>query len=1171
MLFSPILPTEEGATLRWTGLPGAAAALAIAEAAARHGGLVIAVTGGEQQAYHLEEELRFFAGPDLPVTHFPDTETLPYDPFSPHQEILSDRLAALYRLPTQKHGILIVTVGTLLERLPPRAWLDGRALLLKAGDKLPPHAFRERLVAAGYQSVSEVQTQGEFAIRGALIDVFPMGSQDAYRLDLFDDEVETIRVFDPETQRSTDKVGDIRLLPAREFPTDKEGVETFRRRYREYFPGDPARSKIYSEVSKQLMPGGVEAYMPLFFAPEKGRMATLFDYLPGNSLVIATEDIERALGVEWKQIEERYERYSGNLERPLMKPADLFVAPELAREELALYPQIVIEPPAVIAADALIDTPLPNTAENFDCQPLPAEAEAVRAFVRQIRDPERILFIAESAGRREALLGWLKPLGVLPRLHDNWPQFAADKNRYGIVIGPLQDGLNLRSARVAVIAEAQVFGQRAPVSLRKRGKIRDPETILRDLNDLKLGAPVVHVQHGVGRYRGLIRLDAGGVEAEYLVLEYASRDGGIDGDKLYVPVASLNLIHRYTGAESEAAPLHTLGSERWAKAQAKAKERAADVAAELLQVQARRAAREGMALPVDEADYARFCAGFPFLTTGDQQKAIDAVLADLASSKPMDRVVCGDVGFGKTEVALRAAFAAASAGKQVCVLAPTTLLVQQHEKNFRDRFAQFGDGPFGQPIRIAGLSRLRTAKEQTALLKDLAEGKIDIVIGTHRLLQDDVRFADLGIVIVDEEHRFGVRHKERLKNFRAEVHLLTLTATPIPRTLNMSMAGLRDLSIIATPPASRLAIRTFVAEWDSALVYEACLRELRRGGQVYFLHNEVKDIERFASEIQTLVPEGKVRFAHGQMRERELEQVMLDFYHARFNILVCTTIIESGIDVPTANTILIDRADHLGLAQLHQLRGRVGRSHHRAYAYLLVPSKRSLSADAERRLTAIEELGELGSGFALATHDLEIRGAGELLGENQSGQIEEIGFTLYAELLADAVRALRGGHIADTPFGHAACEVDLGVSALIPEEYVPDVHTRLVLYKRVAETHSEAELDELKVELIDRFGLLPGQTERLFEAAQLRQLGEALGLTKIRVGGKNAMLDFGPQPRIEPIKLIKLIQSQPKVYKLEGQKRLTVNARELEEPATRFVLLTALLQRLGATPETKKI
>jgi transcription-repair coupling factor (superfamily II helicase) len=1142
-LLAPPLPAGAGARARWSGLAGAASALAIAEAAAGHAGLVVAVVAGEQHAYRLEEELRFFAGNAVPVTHFPDAETLPYDPFSPHQEILSERLAALYRLPAQSRGVLVVTAGTLLERLPPRSWLDGRALLLKAGDKLDPLGFRERLVAAGYQSVSEVQTQGEFAVRGALIDVFPMGSAEAYRLDLFDDEVETIRVFDPVTQRSTDKVAEIRLLPAREFPTDKDGIETFRRRYREYFPGDPSRSRIYAEVSKKLMPGGIEAWLPLFFA--EGATATLFDFLPADTLFIEVDDLAASLATEWKQIEDRFERYSGNLERPLMKPADLFTDVDLTLARASLHPRV-----------AITDTVQADTVD-FAAVPLAVGADTVRTLLKDSAAEARVLFIAESAGRREALLDWLKPLGVLPRQHENWAAFAGDRNRYGLVLGPLQDGLALPRWNVAIVAESQVFGARAPATLRKRAKIRDPETILRDLNDLKIDAPVVHVEHGVGRYKGLLKLDAGGVEAEYLVLEYA------DADKLYVPVASLNLIHRYTGAEPESAPLHSLGSDRWGKARAKAKERAADVAAELLSIQARRAAREGTVLAPDADDYAKFIEGFPFRTTPDQQSAIDAVLSDLARAQPMDRVVCGDVGFGKTEVALRAAFAAAACGKQVCVLAPTTLLVQQHEKNFADRFAAFAESTGKPAVRVAALSRLRTTKEQTQILKDVADGRVDIVIGTHRLLQDDVRFADLGLVIVDEEHRFGVRHKEKLKNLRAEVHLLTLTATPIPRTLNMSMAGLRDLSIIATPPASRLSIRTFVAEWDSALVYEACLRELRRGGQIYFLHNEVKDIERFANEIAELVPEAKVRFAHGQMRERELEQVMLDFYHARFNILVCTTIIESGIDVPTANTILIDRADQLGLAQLHQLRGRVGRSHHRAYAYLLVPSKRGLSADAEKRLDAIEELGELGSGFALATHDLEIRGAGELLGDQQSGQMSEIGFTLYAELLADAVRALRSGNIGDAPFGQSACEVDLGASALIPEAMVPDVHTRLVLYKRLSETHEESVLAELKVEMIDRFGLLPPQAERLFDAARLRQLGEGLGLSKIRVGEKSASLDFGPAPRIEAIKLIKLIQSQPKIYKLEGQKRLHVTTPDFAEPATRATTLSRLLLALA--------
>ncbi|MDN5874129.1 MAG: transcription-repair coupling factor, partial [Sinobacteraceae bacterium] len=723
--------------------------------------------------------------------------------------------------------------------------------------------------------------------------------------------------------------------------------------------------------------------------------------------------------------------------------------------------------------------------------------------------------------------------------------------------GPLQEGFAAADGGFAIIAEAQVFGQTAPVaSRRKRARVRDPATILRDLNDLQIGAPVVHVEHGVGRYMGLQKLEAGGEDTEYLVLEYA------EGNKLYVPVASLNQIHRYTGANPEAAPLHNLGNDRWAKARAKAREKTADVAAELLQIQARRKARPGRSMQADPADYARFCAGFPFETTPDQQQAIDAVLADLAADNPMDRVVCGDVGFGKTEVALRAAYAAAAAGYQVCILAPTTLLASQHEKNFRDRFS-------GLPINIAGLSRLHKA-EQGESLQQLADKKLDIVIGTHRLLQEDVKFANLGLLIVDEEQRFGVRQKERIKNLRAEVDLLTLTATPIPRTLNMSLAGVRELSIVATPPPDRLAIRTFVSEWNAPLIQEACRRELRRGGQIYFLHNDVRSMPRFADELAELVPEASIRTAHGQLRPRELEQVMLDFYHGRFNVLVCSTIIESGIDVPGANTILIDRADKFGLAQLHQLRGRVGRSNRRAYAYLFVPSKRALKPDALRRLEAIEQLDALGAGFALATQDMEIRGAGELLGENQSGQIEEVGFTLYAEMLEAAVKAVRSGKIDSASFrvGGHACKVDLGTAALLPDTYIPDAHTRLVLYKRLAETRDATALRELKIETIDRFGLLPPAAEQLFGNAVVRQRCEQLGIVELRVTATGVKLEFGDTPEIDPQHLIRLIQKQPRIYQLSGSQKLEIKA-PLEDPATRVEQLLALLDKLSDAPPSK--
>ncbi len=1103
MSFSPLNP--DPASSPWPALPGASAALAAAAAAQRHSGLTVVLVANEQRAYRLEQELRFFLPRSLPLVHLPDTEVLPYDQFSPHQEILSQRLSALHRLPATRRGVLLTTADQLIQRLPPRRWLDSRVFQLRVGERLDPLHFRERLVAAGYQSVSEVQAQGEFAVRGALVDLFPMGSESAYRIDLFDDDIETIRTFDPDTQRSQDKVAAISLLPAREFPTDREGIETFRSNYRAYFAGDPSRSRIYSEVSKGLMPGGIEAWLPLFFGFDA--TATLVDYLPDDTLLIALDDLGAALTEDWRQIEERHERYRGDIERPLIKPVDLFQTPSQALAAIARFTQVG---PGDVAGEI----------EVFE-----RGAETIRSAL-SAHAADRVLFIAESPGRREALLGWLKPLGILPRELPDWAAFLADSKRYGVTLGPIQDSFRLAADGISVISETQVFGLHAPAQqIRRRARVRDPETVLRDLSSLVPGAPVVHVEHGVGRYIGLQRLDAGGVEAEYLVLEYANQG------KLYVPVASLNLIHRYTGGEAETAPLHSLGSDRWAKAQARAREKAHDVAAELLQIQARRMAKPGMALEFDADDYRRFCEGFPFTPTPDQQTAIDAVLADLTAERTMDRVVCGDVGFGKTEVALRAAFVAARSGHQVCVLAPTTLLVEQHAKNFSDRFASF-------PIRVAALSRMRTAKEQNALLAQLADGSLDIVIGTHRLLQDDVRFKSLGLVIVDEEHRFGVRHKERLKNLRAEVDLLTLTATPIPRTLNMSLAGLRELSIIATPPASRLAIKTSVSEWSNALVQEACLRELRRGGQIYILHNEVRDIESFARKIQELVPEGSVRHAHGQMRERELEQVMLDFYHQRFNVLVCTTIIESGIDVPSANTILIDRADQLGLAQLHQLRGRVGRSHHRGYAYLLIPSRRALTPDAEKRLEAIETLGDLGSGFALATHDLEIRGAGELLGGEQSGQIEEVGFTLYAELLSRAVKAIKTGKLDDRSFGESGCEVDLGAAALIPDDYIPDVHTRLTLYKRMAEAHEDTELHELKVEMIDRFGLLPPAAERMFEAAALRVAAQQLGLSRVRAGAQMITLDFGPRPNVDPGRLIRLIQTQPKLYRLEGQARL---------------------------------
>jgi transcription-repair coupling factor (superfamily II helicase) len=1141
---NPVLPDASHASLAWRGLQGNANALALTRAAERHDGPLLILTADESQAWRLEAALRFFASADLPVLHFPDLETLPYDLFSPHQDILSERLATLYRLPQMRKGLIVVSADTLLQRLPPHDYLDARVFLLKVGDRLDMQALRTRLALVGYQGVSEVQAHGEFAVRGAILDIYPMGSREAYRIDLFDDEVESIRSFDPETQRSIGRLDEIRVLPGREFPLDDEAIQFFRRRYRERFPGDPSRSRIYTDVSNGLAPAGIEYYLPLFFE----HSSSLFDYLPVSTLLACVGDVEAALQHDWLQIQERFEQRRGDLERPLLPPDEAFVpCPELLAA-LQSRPGLWLDPPAgkSLAAVEFTAAETPLLAVQTD----PAKVAAgLREFLQL--QGGRVLLSTESAGRREAVLELLAPAELNPVQVQGWQDFLNGDAPLAICEAALDQGLVLDNPRLALITEAQLLGTR-PLAQRARKAVRDPETILRDLTDLSMGSPVVHQAHGVGRYQGLQYLETGGIATEFLVIEYAG------GDKLYVPVSSLQLVHRYSGSEPELAPLHRLGNERWQKAKDRAAERVRDVAAELLEIQARRGAQRRTACRFDEADYRRFCTGFPFTETPDQLKAIDAVITDLQSERPMDRVICGDVGFGKTEVALRAAFIAAQNNRQVCVLVPTTLLAQQHYRNFADRFANW-------PLKVAVLSRLRTSKEQSQLLIDLAQGKIDIVIGTHRLLQDDIKFKNLGLVIVDEEHRFGVRHKEQLKKLRAEVDLLTLTATPIPRTLNMSLAGLRDLSIIATPPTHRLSVKTFIGEWDPATIHEACLREIKRGGQVYFLHNQVEDIDKIGRELQAIVPEATVRIAHGQMRERELEQVMLDFYHRRFNVLLCTTIIESGIDVPTANTIIMNRADRLGLAQLHQLRGRVGRSHHRAYAYLIVPHEKALTGDAEKRLEAIAAMEELGAGFMLATHDLEIRGAGELLGEDQSGQIEEVGFELYTRLLERAVRTIKSGKL---PGGSLEpqldAEIDLGVSTLLPDSYLPDIHGRLILYKRISSARNDEQLRELKVELIDRFGLLPEPSENLFRAASLRLKATALGIRKLEASAQGGQILFGPEPNVDPVTIIKLVQQHKEVYKLDGPSRLRFRLG-LAETEPRYRMVESLLERLSGS------
>jgi transcription-repair coupling factor (superfamily II helicase) len=1121
-LLAPLLPSSQAPIVRWGRLYGAAPALAIAEASVQTAGPLIVIAQSSRDAEALGDEIRFFAGPGLPIRVFPDLETLPYDSFSAHPDITSARLATLAELPRARKGVWLVAVDTLLQRLAPRSYVEAYSLKVHVGETLDLEALRAQLALAGYAAVTQVVAHGEFAVRGSLIDVFPMGSDTPFRIDMLDRDVDSIRRFDPDNQRSLDKLERIALLPARETPLNPEAVREFRRRYRLRFTGDLSEQAIYRDVSAGIAPGGIEFFLPLFFE----RTSHLFEYLPPDSILIDMNDAASAVEGLWNGIVERHDQLGHDRHRPILDPAEVYLTPAQFQASYAAWQQVQLHtfewPPE--SAGAVQN--FPSVAPSVVRVDPRAETPAAQLISHIKASSARILLAAESAGRRELLLDLLRAGGTDIKIFDSFAAFLAGPLNLGIAVSAAVSGLRLDAPPLEILTESQLFGDRARQERRRRRAERDPAKILKELSDLRIGAPVVHESYGVGRYVGLQTMDVAGYTGEFLVLEYA------DGDKLYVPVQALHLVSRYTGAPAETAPLHKLGGEQWQKARRKAAQRIRDVAAELLDLYSRRAARQGTQMRAGDAEYRAFQAGFPFEETADQSTAIDQVLGDLKSDKPMDRVICGDVGFGKTEVALRAAFVAVQAGKQVAVLVPTTLLAQQHYTTFVDRFADW-------PVRVESLSRFRTNKEAQATLTGINAGTVDIVIATQRLLQGKVRFKDLGLVVIDEEHRFGVRDKERLKALRTEVDVLTLTATPIPRTLNMAMGGLRDLSLITTPPAERLAVKTFVLEWNETVVREACLREIRRGGQIYFVHNTIETIEKTAQAIRELVPEANVAVGHGQMRERDLEQLMLDFYHRRFNVLVCTTIIESGIDVPTANTIIIDRADRFGLAQIHQLRGRVGRSHHRAYAYLVTPPRKAMTADAVKRLEALESLEELGAGFTLATHDLEIRGAGELLGDEQSGQIQEIGYNLYMELLERAVAALKSGKQADLerPMDSGPA-VELHVPVLIPEDYVPDVHLRLVLYKRIAGTSSGEELDELKVEMIDRFGPMPPYAQSLFRATRLKLRAAASGIRKIDAGAASGYFIFEESNKIDPKRVLKLIQGRPKEYRLDGPLKL---------------------------------
>ncbi|WP_295507522.1 transcription-repair coupling factor [Accumulibacter sp.] len=1121
---------------------GSADALLIAQAASeantgKRRRMLAVLTASAADAQRLLEEIPWFAA-DLRIRLLPDWETLPYDSFSPHHDLVSERLATLYAVMRNDCDVLLVPAGTAVYRLAPPAYLAAYTFFLKQGEQLDAGQFRTQLTLAGYAHVTQVVAPGEYSIRGGIVDLFPMGSQLPYRLDLFDDEIETIKTFDVDSQRTLYPVPEIRLLPAREFPLDEKGRARFRQRFREIFEGDPGRSRIYKDVSNGVAAAGIEYWLPLFFE----ETASLFDYLPNETVLCLHNNVPEAIRAFWRDAQSRYDMLSGDRSHPLLRPAELFLAEEPFFVAAKSYARLNLA-----AGDDGPARPLPSLAVDRRAQdPL----HALKGFVDTFQG--RVLLLAETAGRRETLSELFSEYGLAPAASSGFSEFLESGSRLSLSIAPLHDGFQL--AQLAIITEAELYAdspsRRARHTAQRKASV---DNWLRDLTELKIGSPVVHEQHGIARYQGLIHLDLGEGEMEFLELHYAGNA------KLYVPVSQLHVIARYSGADPDAAPLHTLGSQQWEKAKRRAALQARDTAAELLALYALRAARQGHACEFKAHDHDAFADGFGFEETADQAAAISAVIEDMKSGRPMDRLVCGDVGFGKTEVALRAVFCAVAGGRQAAVLCPTTLLCEQHFQTFNDRFADW-------PVRIAELSRFKTGAEVTHALRELAEGKLDIVIGTHRLLQKDVKFSRLGLVVIDEEHRFGVRQKEALKALRAEVDVLTLTATPIPRTLAMSLEGLRDFSVIATAPQKRLAIKTFVTRFSDGIIREALLREFKRGGQVYFLHNEVNTIENMCDRLGKLLPEARIVVGHGQMKERDLERVMRDFTQQRANVLLCTTIIETGIDNPHANTIVINRAEKFGLAQLHQLRGRVGRSHHQAYAYLLTQDDAAPNKQAKQRLEAIQMMDELGAGFYLAMHDLEIRGAGEVLGDSQSGEMQEVGFNMFTEMLNRAVAALKQGKEPDLSQPLAiSTEINLHTPALLPDDYAPDVHERLALYKRLANCALSDEISDLQEELVDRFGELPPQARALLDSHRLRLLCKPLGVSKLDATAEQVSVQFEADPQIDPTRVIDLIQKD-RNYRLSGPDRLVLK-RHCATLSDRVAAVKDLIHQLSRQPK----
>ena len=1146
-------PPKLGSISNYSNFDGSGDAYILAKIAQQERPIVI-IASSALEAQRLLEEIPFFS-PDLKVHLLPDWETLPYDNLSPHHDLISERLATLYQVMKSSCDVLIVPVTTALYRMSPREYLAAYTFFIKRGEVFELELFLSQMTLAGYAHVSQVISPGEYSVRGGLIDLFPMGSSLPYRVDRMDKEIETIKTFDVDTQRSIYPVDEVRLLPAREFPFNEDGRACFRGNFRERFEGDPTKCRIYKDVGKGILPAGIEYYLPLFFE----QTATLFDYLPESMLLCLHHDIHLEIENFWCDTLSRYKLLRGDSGRPLIPPEDLFLTSEDFFRTLAPYSRIKIQPKSKESKSGIkgLTSFLPPVQiDRRATNPV----EKLAIFVDEFTSAgKRVLLLVESLGRRELIVDHLKQYDLFPTICDDYIQFLESIEPFMLCVSSLHKGFILNEESFALITESELYA----IHLYKRRE-RDSknaasvtDTIFRDLSEVKIGDPVVHEQHGIGHYSGLVNMDLGDGNAkqlsEFLLLEYAR------GDKLYVPVSQLHLISRYSGAAPESAPLHKLGSGQWDKAKSKAIKQIRDTAAELLNLYAQRANRVGYKFGIIQHDYEAFSEGFGFEETPDQASAINAVIQDLNSDKPMDRLVCGDVGFGKTEVALRAAFVAASNGKQVAVLVPTTLLAEQHFQNFSDRFGLIADQ---WPVVIAEMSRFRSAKEQTKVVEGLAEGRVDIVIGTHKLIQKNIKFKNLGLVIIDEEHRFGVRQKDQLKQLKSEVDILTLTATPIPRTLSMSLEGLRDFSVINTAPQRRLAIKTFVNRYSKGIIREACLREIKRGGQIYYLHNSVDTIQSTYNNLKRLLPEVSIEIAHGQMRERDLEHVMRNFYRQQFNMLLCTTIIETGIDIPSANTIIIDRADKFGLAQLHQLRGRVGRSHHQAYAYLLVPEDESLNTKAKKRIDAIQTMEGLGVGYYLAMHDLEIRGAGEVLGESQSGEMSEIGFNLYSTLLDTAIKSLKEGNEPDmqNPLG-VTTEINLHAPSLLPDHYCHDIHERLVLYKRMANCESSDQLDDMYKELVDRFGVFPDPVRTLLECHRLRIAARPLGVSRIDATAESILVQFIANPKVDAEKIISLVQANSE-YSFAGPDCLRVKVK-IDGIPERVVKINSVIKELS--------